>query len=251
MTALVLPRPGRLILLDAWRFLRPLKMIAGQFYPGVPIQFEEARVGWRSVALSYVTTVVDLTNITSGSYTFSGASIGAAAPDRQVILGIINSGGGSHGTPTIGGNNATSIVGTAGQASLWRLLVPSGTTADIVVPHASGSLNRCSVSIWRLTGYRAAAPFSTDSVASGVSRNSISVTLATKPRGGLVVVGRHDKNEDTTIANADERYDATEEATQRTYGADKVPSVENAGLTITASWTTATTVNGIAGAAWR
>ena len=87
------------------------------------------------------------------SYTFSSLSIGAADPNRYVVVGITSRG--AYPTAvTVGGLTATSAVEDhlafpITSASLWYVLVTSGTTANVVVTMSAGA-QRCIVDVWTL-----------------------------------------------------------------------------------------------------
>jgi len=99
----------------------------------------------------------------ASTYTFTAQAIGPAAADRYVyvatsgrIAGTIPSFAVS--SLTVGGISAAELVvvnGTAnntGSSSIWRALVPTGTTADIVVNYTGGSSVRCGIVVWSGTG---------------------------------------------------------------------------------------------------
>lgn len=98
----------------------------------------------------------------AASYTFTDHAIGTASADRVVLVVIraFDSVTYTFGTVTIGGNNATSLVDILhdvtsnrfSRVAIHALLVPTGTTATIVVPLATGAADRCSVSVHALTG---------------------------------------------------------------------------------------------------
>lgn len=74
----------------------------------------------------------------ANNHTFAALSVGSAQSNRVCIVGVALYDGGTNQPTgvTIGGVAATKIAG-AGQMSLWRAAVPSGTTADVVVTSAN------------------------------------------------------------------------------------------------------------------
>jgi hypothetical protein len=105
--------------------------------------------------LTYVTSVSDTADATT--YTFTAASIGAATADRVIVVGCGGSIVASRtiSSVTLGGNAMTAVTTTAAGDSptgIYSLVVPSGTTATIVVTF-SGGVSRCGISIWSLTGW--------------------------------------------------------------------------------------------------
>lgn len=69
--------------------------------------------------------------------TWSGASIGTADRFRHVVLTDGPHYGEAYTAVTIGGVSATSITEVGTNCTIWIALVPSGTTADIVVTGTS------------------------------------------------------------------------------------------------------------------
>ncbi|TIU88390.1 MAG: hypothetical protein E5W06_02145 [Mesorhizobium sp.] len=107
---------------------------------------------------SYEGSTLDNTNLTT--YTFTGASVGAAGAGRVVALAV-QTRTTSIGTPraissvTCNGNAMTAgpsvVGGSNGQATIaWFYIVePSGTTATFVVTFNSGTQN-CAIGVYRL-----------------------------------------------------------------------------------------------------
>lgn len=107
---------------------------------------------------------VDETTDTSdaSSYTFTNHAIGDAHPDRVVLVvaRLFDTTTYTLGTVTIGGNSATSLVDALhnvtdsrfSRVAVHALLVPTGTTATIVVPLAAGAADRCTISVHTLRG---------------------------------------------------------------------------------------------------
>lgn len=110
------------------------------------------------------------TNPTEGqTITFTGVAIGAAASDRYVFVAIPYYNGGtsniSIASVTIGGVLATiysqpfNASAIRGGAALVSALVPTGTTADIVITYAaSGSFFRPRIAVYRVTGLQSNSP---------------------------------------------------------------------------------------------
>ncbi len=127
------------------------------------------------------------------TYTFTDCAIGSASDDRIVSVAIAM--GAASNTKiasvTIGGVSATPRVVeqyTDGRISeCWDAVVPSGSTADIVVTHSVGSNSRISVDWWTITGGQYAGR-------SGqypnilTSATVITSTAVTVPAGGGAVV---------------------------------------------------------------
>jgi hypothetical protein len=109
-------------------------------------------IGARRPSVVYQTTVFGSVN--AASYSPAGVAIGAEAATRLVIVGV----GCSHLTAdltppssvTINGNAAVQLV-TSGSASasfsLWAAVVPTGTTATIVVTR-SANMGHAEIHVW-------------------------------------------------------------------------------------------------------
>jgi hypothetical protein len=119
-------------------------------------------------------TVTYITSARSGSntftYTFAGTAIGTASADRLVVVtaAINQLASGSYfiNAISIGGTAATIAVRSASSTNcaIAYLLVPSGTTADIVVSLAGGGTpGRCQISVFNVTGWNTQAPTSVGS----------------------------------------------------------------------------------------
>lgn len=122
------------------------------------------------------------------TYTFSGQSIGTASSDRFVMVCV-------HGTRnaatsissvTIGGNAATAIV-TGNDSNgfsvsgIYGLLVPSGTTADIVVVF-SAACNAAGIDVFAATRLGSTSP--TSAATSTAAPGSLVITC---PGGGFIL----------------------------------------------------------------
>jgi len=89
------------------------------------------------------------------SKTFSSVPIGNATYDRMVVVCVKGDGGGGQPTSvTVGGISATSIVAVASGPqynSIWAAIVPTGTTANIVV-NRSNDPDRQGISVYAVYG---------------------------------------------------------------------------------------------------
>lgn len=186
-----------------------------------------------SKVLTYQTATYS--NTDASSYTFSAQAIGTAASDRYVIVGVGNSNTTTDPTSvTVGGNSATKIASVTGggahNASLWIVLVTSGTTADIVVSGAGP--NRCGIGVWSATGL------------TGTAANSSGTSTATNPTatlatldGGFMVGFTHIgyPASGCTWTNGTERFDNNGESNTNYSGADATTTGANLAMTCTPS----------------
>lgn len=123
--------------------------------------------------------------------TFTAAAIGAAAADRRVFVAIpyyiTGNNNISIASVTIGGVLATihaqrflaSGDSTKGGIALVSALVPTGTTADIVITWAaSGVSYRPEIAVYRVTGLQSTTPVDLVSTAPGTAATSTTVNVA-------------------------------------------------------------------------
>jgi hypothetical protein len=145
-----------------------------------------------TVCASYQGHFEDTTD-RSTSYVKTSAALGTASSDRVIVLGI---GAGSSAAATIGTptcdavslTKAVSSPATTAQMEIWYGSIPSGTTCDITVPVASGTLQRMAFDWWTITGTTQAS-YSTRSAATAESLSGLSKTTATfsVPAGGVAI----------------------------------------------------------------
>lgn len=202
--------------------------------------------------LSFIGSTPSTTN--QQTHTFTNHNIGAAAGDRLVIVvACFNQSNSSSVTCTIGGVAATKVRqdangGLAGCAIFYRN-VPSGTSADIVVTTASGSINTLRIGVWRLVGQSSDIP-ADDNGTNGV--NSVLSANIDVPARAVMVAGFHvAAGGSCTWSNATERFDNTDNNLLGT-GADHTNATDSDqdGRTITAT-ATASQRAGLSIASWR
>lgn len=111
------------------------------------------------MALTYRTIVGSTSGLSS--YTLSAVPIGTASSSRYVVIAMsakfLGTTAASISTLTIGGVSATIVTTATGTGSniatttLAYALVPTGTTADIVVTYSRAAL-RCAAAVWTISG---------------------------------------------------------------------------------------------------
>lgn len=88
------------------------------------------------------------------SYTFSGVNLGAEAPDRYIIVGVISESlVSSISDVEIDGGGADAIVSSESSnnpVNFWGKLTPTGTTVDIVCATAGPILSGCAICVWSI-----------------------------------------------------------------------------------------------------
>lgn len=130
---------------------------------------------------AYVTSNSSTTDATS--YTFAGTSIGTAGPNRLIVVAtaLRSASSNSYSSVTIGGSAAAAaVVQNAAQTNvgLHALLVPSGTTADIVVT-MTGTGSRCVIGVYAL--YNLAS--TTAAATASSTAATLALSLNTQPQG--------------------------------------------------------------------
>lgn len=158
--AIIRPAPA-----DLRQFGDPKK---ANFVPG---WYPGAVAGPNPPDFSHTASTPDDSNLLA--YTFTAQAIGVAAANRRVFVSATSSAtsiNANISAVTIGGVAATIHAATAntgntrnGVVAIASAIVPSGTTADVVVTHTTdiGVLLGCHISVYRATGLTSGTPFDT------------------------------------------------------------------------------------------
>ena len=139
----------------------------------------------RTITVVQTDTGADTTN-SQAVTTFSGKSLGVAAADRVVVVGV--SGWATNfavSSLTIGGVSAAAVVSLANGfdiVEMWSAVVPTGTTGDVVVTFAGGQ-DACGIDVLAMYNANGAAAYAT---ASDTDSDPASVAIAA-PGGGAVI----------------------------------------------------------------
>jgi hypothetical protein len=150
-------------------------------------------------------------NYGSTTATFTSRSIGTAASDRYVIVGVSTNDGIEATGVTVGGNSATKIHNTVDSgslnASLWMVNVTSGTTANIVVT-SGDNIKLCFITVGAATGISGTPPSGGAIAKSDMGFDSNPRTgTVTIPSGGFAVsVGTVLTDSDVTASNSTLEY---------------------------------------------
>lgn len=145
--------------------------------------FASARVasGGGGVSGGYVSTNGSASNTTT--YTFTSQAIGTPAAGRRVVVAVANRDTSAvPSSVTVDGvgltMDASKVITSV--ASVWSGVIPTGSTANIVVTYASSN-TYCGIGVWETSG----AP-----VATGVSgASSATPTVSVATTAGDFVVG--------------------------------------------------------------
>lgn len=155
---------------------------------------------------TYHTTDFDGVNRTV--YTFSSMAIGSAAADRGVIVGVVadevNSTTVSSTDTEIGG--VAPVITQASSSNLTVCLlsaiVPTGTTADVVIRFSAGK-GVCHIGVWSCTGMTTATPLDYGSSTSDPGSD----TLTAIAGGVCFAVAGSRINTSLSWSNITEQYD--------------------------------------------
>lgn len=143
--------------------------------------------GGSAKVVTYLSLNTDETN--GASYTVSGASLGAAASDRYIVIivsSVSTSGVNSVSSATIGGVSATEVISQSSNPialAMFIANVPTGTTGDIVANFGATS-DYHSIAVWSVSGLDSTTAVDSD----GNTTASTGVTM-TSLDGGVVIGG--------------------------------------------------------------
>lgn len=163
-----------------------------------------------SATVVFTDNAVSSANLTT--FTFSSRSLGAAAANRKIVVGV----GGAVDTRTvssltIGGVSASLVVQAAATetAEMWQANVPSGTTGDIVVKWSGAQVGGCGIGVWAVYGAAAAASNTYTDTNSDPATASIDISA-----NGVAIAYAFQRNGTAgfTCAGLTERFDEAVEA---------------------------------------
>lgn len=210
-------------------------------------------IAWLSLAVSanaaltltYVTTLSSASD--ASSYNFGNVT---AATDGLLVCVVVSRAGSAQNVSSvsIGGTNGALPVSNSGLTNVAAIATRAVSAGDHnVTVNFSGTMARCGVGVYLLTGYASATPSDTDIGQSTGSANSRALTMDF-PTGGKAVYGLFDGNDSNVVwSAATENYDVSPEANARFSFANKTAS--GAGNTETATWTSAANEVGVS-AVW-
>lgn len=158
----------------------------------------------------------------ASSFTFSGSSIGSPDTDRVIALTVnyweydtsvqLNS-------VTVGGVSLTQVVGnfgtyygasgSLGYAAIWSGVVPTGSTANIVLQFSRTIERGCDIGVWAIYNASGATsvPFPVVASGSGNTAFNISKNVSSNDFGIVAASGFYGTSAAFSYANATERYD--------------------------------------------
>lgn len=185
-----------------------------------------------------VVSYLDLKTATNSasSYTLSAASIGTADAQRVVIVGIsyVNGDTETISAVTIGGVSASILVQSnsaleAVGAGIAAAIVPTGTTADVVVT-LTGNVTGIGVGVWATYDLDAAS-----AVATGSNTDLSGLAVNAQPFGFVIAVTSNDSSRTMTWSGATEDYDQAFDGVYYCSGASGPTTGSSVTVTPTAS----------------
>jgi hypothetical protein len=188
---------------------------------GFPIMPIDATVELAGPTITFTDVASSSSN--AFTYTFNTRAIGTATADRLVVVcamtNAISTTTYSISSITINGVSATNAVKSSlGRNSLISyLLVPTGTTANIVVTlTGSGTPGRCEIGVFTVTGYSNAVPEAVGSAYSDTSVASLTEPINVSSGSSAIAccyVGNNGTSGATWTAPMTEAFDNAIEST--------------------------------------
>ena len=197
-----------------------------------------------ALTLTYVTTLTSASD--ASSYNLGNVT---AATDGLLVCVVVSRAGTAQNVSSvsIGGTNGALPVSNSGVTNVAAIATRAVTAGSHnVTVNFTGTMARCGVGVYLLTGYASETPSDTD-IGQSTSSNSRALTMDF-PTGGKAVYGLFDGNDSNVVwSAATENYDASPEANARFSFANKTAS--GAGNTETATWSAAANEVGVS-AVW-
>lgn len=140
--------------------------------------------------LVFVGETKDTGNATA--YTFTGAAISNAAPNRHIIVVVLagdnSSGGYFDPSITIDGNTMTTVIASNSNstivAKIAALYWPTGTTAEFIATFA-GAMDNCALEVYAAYGLESITPIDTEN--NTTAGDPITFTGLTVPANGFQI----------------------------------------------------------------
>jgi hypothetical protein len=198
-----------------------------------------------TVTVAFTDSAVDAVDGTT--FTFSSKSLGTAAANRKIVVGVGERGSTSIASVSVAGVGATQLInlvsGTSNRSNIWIADVPTGTTGDVVVTCGTSAL-RCGIGVWAMYGAASSTPSDTASSVDDAGVDTLVVPANGVGIGYCFSVGT---GLTATWSNMTERFDATVESGIFHTGADTAVS---GSLSVGVDWTGTFTSAGMVAAAW-
>jgi hypothetical protein len=172
-----------------------------------------------AIVTTFHASTPDVSNSTT--YTFAAQNIGPAASDRVVVVTSESRGSGSSVTivsVTIGGISATvyqrsNAAATSNISAIAFAVVPTGTTADVVITFSAGRL-RCNIGVFSLAG---ASTTVNDDASDASTATSHTLSIAVNAGGAVFGSSNNASVKTSTWTGIAEVYDGEIEAASGFY----------------------------------
>lgn len=162
--------------------------------------------------VSYIGTTIN-NNGTATTATFTSAAIGTADTNRTVFVVVRQSNGGTYALQptgvTIGGNAATSLLGTGASGasvSIWAYKLTTGTTANIVVTWTSGGTLSTSISVYRAVNVTTLAANASSTY---ITNKTATLNVTSTASGFVIGAGSDDNSTGATWSGLTIDYNGT------------------------------------------
>src|SRR5262245_40368654 len=115
-------------------------------------------IGRGEISFAFTDSESQNPGVLQSVWTFTNKASGSAAADRYGLVSVLNQSTAPafNITVTVGGISATDVL----DGRFWLALVPTGTTATIVVTFP-GNINFCGIGVYSITGQLNTTPFHT------------------------------------------------------------------------------------------
>jgi hypothetical protein len=179
-----------------------------------------------------LTDISAFDDTSAGTATITAVQFGATAWNRYIVCPVLwsctlNDVSTTILSATIGGASAIALVQNANNGTsaftnygvaIIRALVPTGSSGTVVINFSNGTVRRCYISAYRVTGWASGTAFDTATgydeslLGPGASKPSAQSTCSVPSNGALFVVGQYSCGTDTssglTFTGATERADS-------------------------------------------
>lgn len=205
-------------------------------------------------ALSYISSYVSATNATN--FTFNSVDLGAAFPNRTIMIAAVSSSTGTTGATssiTVNGNSTTLTTSAAALASTSFATYQNDTdtTATVVVNHTAAKDSGCGIAVYSVKNLSSGTASSTAFPAGLGGVTSINTGNINVLAGGFVLVCLTKTGTDAvTWTNATGNANQNGLNSRLFSFASSAIYANNSAYVVTASWASALNAR-IGGAFWR
>lgn len=172
--------------------------------------------------------------------TYAAMAIGTAGADRYVIAGIVGLlNGVTISGVTIGGvaavQQTTRVDASGYKAEIWTALVPTGTTADVIVTFSGGTATNMDVVTCSMTGTSTGT--ATNTYGDTDDSNPLTASINIPANGGAFGITGNNSGTAVTWTNLTEDVDALDVGGRRVSSASRNDTVAQTGLAVSVTGT--------------